>query len=88
MKIPLKYQVFEAPVEISSKDHERLSFYVGSWKRIHEMMLLGVNQSDLRRLVVLELMGRRRIYLIRRLLGRLTTLQRNDYLSKVLKAAS
>jgi hypothetical protein len=79
MKIPLKYQIFEDPVEVSDKDHQRLSIYLRNWQRLHEMMLIGVNAEDLRRMVIMELIGRRRKGIINRLLGRLSKLIRKEY---------
>ena len=77
MKIPIKYQVFDEPVEISEKDHQRLSVHLIGWNRLNEIFLLGsINEPDLRRLVVMEVMGARRMTMLNRLLGRLQKLQR------------
>ena len=79
MKIPIKYQVFDEPVEISEKDHQRLSVHLIGWNRLNEIFLLGsINESDLRRLVIMEVMGARRSTIINRLLGRLQKLQRKQ----------
>lgn len=79
MKIPLKYQVFDEDVEISDKDHQRLSVHLAGWNRLNEIFLLGsINESDLRRLVIMEIMGSRRPSMINRLLGRLQKLQRKQ----------
>jgi hypothetical protein len=79
MKIPLKYQVFDEDVEISEKDHQRLSVHLIGWNRLNEIFLLGsINESDLRRLVIMEVMGARRSTIINRLLGRLQKLQRKQ----------
>jgi hypothetical protein len=79
MKIPLKYQVFDELVEISEKDHQRLSVHLIGWNRLNEIFLLGsINESDLRRLVIMEVMGARRSTIINRLLGRLQKLQRKQ----------
>lgn len=77
MKIPLKYQVFDEPVEISDKDKQRLSVHLVGWNKLNEIFLLGsINEPDLRRLVVMEIMGSRRMSIIGRLLGRLQKIQR------------
>jgi len=77
MKIPIKYQVFDEDVEISEKDHQRLSVHLIGWNRLNEIFLLGsINEPDLRRLVVMEVMGARRMTMLNRLLGRLQKLQR------------
>jgi hypothetical protein len=71
MRVLLKYQIFEQPVILTNKDADRLSYHLGNWTRLNEVMLLGVNLPDLRRLVVLELMGLKRRSILRRLLGRI-----------------
>lgn len=76
MKIPLKYQVFDEPVEISDKDRQRLSVHLAGWNRLNEILLLGINEEDLRRLIVMEIMAARRMTIVSRLLGRLQKLQR------------
>ena len=76
MKIPKKYQVFDSVVEMDSKDAQRLGVHLSGWNRLNEIMLLGINESDLRRLVILELMGAKRPTIIQRLLGRLAKTQR------------
>lgn len=77
MKIPQKYQVFDEPVEISDKDKQRLSMHLVGWNRLNEIFLLGsINEPDLRRLVIMEIMGSRRMSIVSRLLGRLQKIQR------------
>lgn len=86
MKIASKYQVFRDPVEVSDKDEQRLKIHLKGWNRLNEILLLGVNEPDLRRLVVLELMGQRRPVIIDRLLGRLVKLERkaiNDRIARL-----
>lgn len=78
MRIPLKYQIFEQPVILTHKDAERLSYHLGNWTRLNEVMLLGVNLPDLRRLVVLELMGAGRRSILQRLLGRIAKEQHRN----------
>lgn len=82
-KIPLKYQIFDREVLIDDKDAERLSPHLAGWNRLNEIFLLGINEPDLRRLVVLELMGSRRLHIINRLLGRLAKTQRQKIDSKI-----
>ena len=84
MKIPTKYQIFDDSVEIQDKDVERLSSCIGGWNRLHELFLLGsVNEPDLKRLVVMELMGKQRHSLIVRLMGRLAKLDRQRYFRRI-----
>lgn len=84
MKIPTKYQIFDDSIEIPDKDVERLSFCIGGWNRLHELFMLGgLNEVDLKRLVVMELMGKQRQPLIARLLGRLAKLDRQRYTRRI-----
>jgi hypothetical protein len=86
--IPKKYQVFDLPVELDSKDVERLSPHLSGWNKLNEMFLLGMNESDLRRLVVIELMEGRRWAIINRLLGRLAKVEREKYKRRIERALS
>jgi hypothetical protein len=83
MKIPQKYQVFDQPVEISDKDAERLKDLLSGWNRLNEIMLLGVNEPDLRRLVVMEVKTSCRMTIINRLLGRLAKLERKRITDRI-----
>ncbi len=86
MKIPRKYQVFDSTVvSVSSKDRERLSPHLVSSGRLNEMFLLGVNEPDLCRLVVLELMGNQRRDILSRLLSRILTIQRRRIQGRIEK---
>jgi hypothetical protein len=83
MRVPSKYQIFEQSVVLTSKDAERLSYHLGNWTRLNEVMLLGINLPDLRRLVVLELMGLRRRSILSRLLGRIAKEQHRNRWAKI-----
>lgn len=85
MKIPRRHQIFALPVVISDKDAERLSSHLSGWNHLHELLILGVNERDLERLVILELGGKRRLGLISRLLSRLLTMQRNRIWEKIVR---
>jgi len=75
MKIPHKWQVFDVPVEVSSKDEERLAPYLIGWMRL-AALLAGISEPDLMRLVLMELCGKQRRKIIDRLLMRLGRVQR------------
>lgn len=83
----MKYQVFDVMVSMDSKDAERLKVYLSGWNKLHAMFFLGVNESDLRRLVILELMGACRSTMITRLLGRLAKLERQKILGRIAQLA-
>jgi hypothetical protein len=76
MKIPLKYQVFERIVPMGDTTAQTLQDSMTGWNRLNELFLLGVSEDDLKRMVILELMGPKRASIINRLLGRLTKLER------------
>lgn len=86
MKIAQKYQVFDEPVLLSPKDQERLSVHLIGWNRLNEILLLGsINEADLKRLIVMELAGSRRMDIINRLLGRLQKIQRKRITDRIQK---
>lgn len=86
MRIPSRYQIFENEVELTDKDVQRLQVHLSNWGRLNEILLLGVNIPDLRRLVVLELMNNGRLFIITRLLGRIAKLQRQENMQRVRRA--
>lgn len=87
MKIPLKFQVFDQNITLSDKDAERLTPCLGGWNRLNELFLLSaVNEGDLRRMIMLELLGGKRRRMLDRLLMRLGTLQRQRIREKITKA--
>lgn len=85
MTIPAKYQIFDTPVELSDKDSERLSPYLIGWGRLHALFQSGVNETDLKRLIILEMMDRRRDAMISRLVMRLGRVQRLKLEAKIKK---
>lgn len=85
MNSPIKYQVFDQPVPLSSKDEQRLQPYLSGWNKLVRALNLPVVEADLQRLIMLELAGKRRRPILEKLVVRLTkvrkqTLQRRiDY---------
>ncbi len=75
MNIPHRLQVFDVPVALTSKDAERLSPYLVGWMHL-AAILTDINEPDLMRLVVLELMDKQRRKILDRLLGRIGRVQR------------
>ncbi len=70
MKIPACHQVFDQPVVVSDKDHERLSPHLSNWPRLNNLLLLGVNEPDLQRLILIELQDKRRSQILGKLLAK------------------
>ena len=86
MSIHRRYQIFDREVVITDKDVERLRIHLCNWQRLHEILLLGVNAEDLRRLVILELAGHDRESIISRLLGRLAKVERREMKKRMAEA--
>lgn len=86
MTIHRRYQIFDREVVITDKDVERLRIHLCNWQRLHEILLLGVNAEDLRRLVILELAGHDRESIISRLLGRLAKVERREMKKRMAEA--
>lgn len=84
MKIPAKFQVFDVPVLLDTKDEERLSPYLASWMHLSSL-LATINEPDLMRLVILELMDRQRRKVLNRLLMRLGRVQRKRIERRIAK---
>lgn len=83
MKIPTKYQVFPEPVVLLDVDAERFAPYLSCWVHLHTLLTLGVNEPDIQRLIVLELLGKRRRHILQRLLMRLGKAQRHSLERKI-----
>lgn len=87
LTIPKKYQVFDGPdVAIGDKDQQRLSPLLVGWPHLARYFVAGTNEPDLKRLVVLELMGAKRLPILERLLARLGKMQRKRIASRVKEA--
>jgi len=83
MKIPIKYQIFERVIAMGDVSAQALQETMTGWNRINEILLLGVREDDLRRMVILELMGPKRTSIINRLLGRLSKFERARLKQKI-----
>lgn len=84
MKIPQRFQVFDTVVVLSSKDADRLSPYIVGWRHLAEL-LKHINEPDLLRLVILELLGKQRRKILDRLLMRLGRVQRKRIEERIAK---
>jgi len=77
IRIPARFQIFAKHVEMSDKDRERLEPHLGNWKGLNEVFLIGVGEMDLERLIILELMGKRRALILDRLVQRISSVRRD-----------
>lgn len=78
MNIPPRFQIFDHTVILTDKDALRLSPHLAYWDKLHRLLALGVNEPDLQRLIVLELMGFKRKLILTRLLMRLGKVKRRE----------
>jgi hypothetical protein len=88
VSIPQRLQIFvDGNVVLSDKDAERLTPYLGGWPTLHKFFVgQPSNEADLKRLVIMELMGDRRETLINRLLARLSAVQQNRWRDSISEA--
>ena len=85
MRIPEKYQIFPKPVVLSSKDEDRLWPLLSGWPTLHPR-LKSIGEPDIERMIVMEMMNRRRSMILTRLVGRLTHVQKKRLQAKIRKA--
>lgn len=84
MTIPRQFQVFAEPVTVTTYDQRRLNPHRASWHHLNGLFLLqALTEKDLRKLVVMELMGEQRKLIIDRLLMRLGRLERREIERKI-----
>jgi len=86
MKIPPSYQIFDLPVTLSHRDQDRLGPHLSNWNRLNEILLLSPSETDLRKLVILELMGKQRKAIITRLLPAIQRAERKRIEFKIEEA--
>lgn len=87
MKIPKKYQIFEEKIVILDEERDRLSPSLAGWPTLQKTVLSvpTLSQFDLRRLIILELMDRRRSVIIDRLVMRLGKIHQSEIREKIKK---
>jgi len=77
MTIPKEFQIFDTKINLPDKDAERLMPYLSGWRDLAAWFYSAkVNEPDLQRLIVMELMGKRRRMILERLAARLGSLSR------------
>jgi hypothetical protein len=83
MKIPLRFQVFDRPVILLDKDQERLAPHLAGWMGLANILLIGVNEPDLQRLIVMELLGKQRQKILNRLVGHLSRVHAKEIKERI-----
>ena len=83
MKIPQRFQIFSAPVILLDKDQERLAPHLAGWMGLANILLIGVNEPDLQRLIVMELLGKQRQKILNRLVGHLSRVHAREIKERI-----
>lgn len=83
MKIPSRFQVLDSPIALTYADQERLGVHLSNGNRLNEVMLLGISESDLAKLIILEVMGKNRKRILDRLLPQFLREQRKRIEGKI-----
>lgn len=79
MNIPKKYQIFPDKVIIFVWQEAELAPHLASWESLNKFLRGSLlSEFTLRRLIVMEMMGKSRWKLIDRLLMRLSKVQRKE----------
>ena len=86
MRIPPKYQIFDSFTPVTFEDQTRLTPHLSNWNKLNEILLLGVSDEDLRKLVILEMMAKGRKAVLHRLLGPIVKNVRQSLETKIEKA--
>lgn len=87
MKIPPRFQVFATVVVLSDKDALRLQPALAGWPTLNRVVLQEETpRTDLERLIIMELLGKRRLVLVNRLVMRLGKLHRREIRERIEKA--
>ena len=85
MRIPFKYQIFPLLIVITARDEDRLWPLLSGRPTLHSV-LAKTCEPDIKRMIILEMMNRRRSMILTRLVGRLTHVQKKRLQAKIRKA--
>ena len=85
MKIPAKYQVFDSPVILTDQDEQRLSGLLSGWPTLSGI-IAGTCEPDVQRMIIMEMLGKKRMPMLHRLIGRLSTIRRQRIYQRIAKA--
>jgi hypothetical protein len=86
MKIPDRLQIFAKPVILTDKDAIRLERHLGGWGSSLALVLTGMQERDVERMIVIEMMGSKRPQILERLVGRYMKLTKVRIQKKVKEA--
>jgi hypothetical protein len=85
MKIPDRFQIFDTPVTLTYADQDRLAPHVSNYNKLHELLLLPITDDDLKKMAIIELMGKARWTIIYRLLCQINNVQQTRWTAKAKK---
>lgn len=71
MTSPYQELIQRFGVTITSRDIKRLTPSLSNWPKLNELLILGVTAEDLKKLILVEMNGKRRRPIISRLCARL-----------------
>lgn len=83
VEIPHRYQIFSEDVVILIRQREELESILSGFMPLANALAKGLPEYTLRRLIVLEMMGKGRKKLLDRLIMRLGRLERQDLQQRV-----
>lgn len=83
MTIPKCFQIFANDVRLTETDIERLKPIISSWSATTNDIIGAAPESDLEKLIIIELMTLKRSHILERVVNRLCTYRRNDLRAKV-----
>lgn len=72
-------------VTVTDRDYRRLHPHLANWPHLNEMLLLGITNLDLRKLIVIEMNDKQRPQILDKLCARLKT-QELDTLRELVAA--
>jgi hypothetical protein len=77
-------KLFDTQPRVTKSDRRRLAPHLTGWNRMTDLMLLGtISSDDLKRLIIIESEERKRKPILRRLIGRLFTMQQQQLLETI-----
>jgi hypothetical protein len=81
MQIVDPNNLFGGPDFVSEEDQDRLAPHLASWAKLNELLVSDIiEEEDLKKMLLLEFYGNQRRQMIEKLVGRLSTKQRDRIL--------
>lgn len=71
MYTPYQELIERLGVTVTKRDLNRLGPSLSNWPKLNELLILGVSNADLKKLILVELNGKKRLSILDRLCARL-----------------